>query len=338
MLALFLLFLPFIIIIIEGLLVGPLVLYFIGKLLKIDNPAFKFTACIWMNFVASLVAGFTNGINIFLSLALYVLLLGYFLKKQFGVTTKNLVIMIATMLIVTGAINYLQTFLILRAFISSTPGITTSTINGVGVLPSQEMTQQPLATQTTSNQQKSSVCNEGTYDERTSVCVCPVANPSGDNMDGIVYCSPNYGSSNDSQKKADLNTILDVIETYHLTALQYPQESACVENLSELNQYFVNNTVPSDPEGTQDFKVAQCKSGYYYLYIPDHGYTLWAKMDSARDGSINDTPDVYKDEIISRISLAIGGGGTYYMADPTNFLAQQTPIAHGVQRIKVKSE
>ena len=117
----------------------------------------------------------------------------------------------------------------------------------------------------------------------------------------------------DSARKSDLYNIYLALEAYKLKQQQYPQKSGCVDGMLELTPYY-STTVPKDPNGTQDFKVAQCSSGYYYEYVSEKEYILWAKMENHNLGNIDDTPDVWAQKLASRISLAYGGqGGNYFM-------------------------
>lgn len=97
----------------------------------------------------------------------------------------------------------------------------------------------------------------------------------------------------DADRKANLNNIIPAIEIYHSDNNKYPQNSGCLESLTELNQYFMNNTPPKDPSGPQTFGSTTCTSGYYYQIIPNKEYDLWAKMETPTRGNIDVSPDVY---------------------------------------------
>lgn len=149
----------------------------------------------------------------------------------------------------------------------------------------------------------------GEFDERTSACICPKTAPKNRGTDEAPSCWGTGGETADNQRKFDLNQFIDAVELYKLEFHNYPGVSACLENMSQLNKYFINNIPPVDPTGEKSFETAKCTSGYYYLYTPDVNYTLWAKMDNTANGNTNGNPEKYK----NGLTTAIGGsGGIYY--------------------------
>lgn len=113
-----LLFLPWILLIVLNFLILPVALYISGKLLKIDHPKFTFGACYWIVFVAGLIGGLLSSINIYLSLAVYFIYLGYMLNKQFQLGPRLLVLLISIMLAFTLLFNYAQVYIVNSLLIS----------------------------------------------------------------------------------------------------------------------------------------------------------------------------------------------------------------------------
>ena len=102
-------------------------------------------------------------------------------------------------------------------------------------------------------------------------------------------------SARDTERKVRANDIVVAIEQYNATNNKYPQQSACVDQISEIQDLFKAKKSPVDKSGSQDFKVAICQSGFYYQYFKNNqleGYAVWAKME-AEDGNTNSTPEDY---------------------------------------------
>jgi hypothetical protein len=92
--------LPWIVAALEVLIILPLILYITSKLLKIENENIKFFNCVWTVFIAGLLGGLAGDYNIWLGLALFIILLGIMTKTQFKTNLLQLIII----LIITGGV------------------------------------------------------------------------------------------------------------------------------------------------------------------------------------------------------------------------------------------
>ncbi len=193
------LLLPWIILIVINFLIQPTALYAAGKIMKINNPNFKFSTCIWINFVAALIAGLLGGINIFLSLAAYVLLLGYLMKKQFMLATNTLAIMIVIMLGISIGMNYLQQNLVLLLLTGTTNSLqsinTNQSLNGstqVAVLPPEDVCK------LLSNEQATQIVGVTLHGSKSGLDMCVYSDDAKENYLYITY----YRIHSDMQEKA----------------------------------------------------------------------------------------------------------------------------------------
>lgn len=86
--------LPWIFLALELFLILPAGLYLGGKIMKLQHEKFTFGNCIWNNFIAGLLAGFIVEANQYAALVVYILLLGFMIKKQFQATYGTIAVMV----------------------------------------------------------------------------------------------------------------------------------------------------------------------------------------------------------------------------------------------------
>lgn len=108
------LILPFIIIALELFIIYPAALYGAGKIMKITSPKFKFGTCIWINFVAGLLAGLVQGVHPILTIIVFIGLLTYMIKKQFEASTNAIVVMVLFTFITAVIVTLAKPFLLLQ--------------------------------------------------------------------------------------------------------------------------------------------------------------------------------------------------------------------------------
>lgn len=106
--------LPYIYFALEVFLILPAALYLGGKIMKLQHEKFTFGSCIWMNFIAGLLAGFVTKFNPWVALAVFVVLLGIMIKKQFQASNGTIAVMLAINAVVVVGLSYLQTTVVLR--------------------------------------------------------------------------------------------------------------------------------------------------------------------------------------------------------------------------------
>jgi len=108
------LILPFIVIALELFVIYPSALYGAGKIMKITNPKFKFTTCIWINFIAGLLAELVSGIHPILTIIVFIGLLSFMIKKQFEASTNAIIVMILFTFIAAVIVTLAKPYLILQ--------------------------------------------------------------------------------------------------------------------------------------------------------------------------------------------------------------------------------
>lgn len=86
--------LPWIFLGLELFLILPAGLYLGGKIMKIQHEKFTFGSCIWINFIAGLLAGFVVEFNQYAALGVFIILLGFIIKKQFQATYGTIAVMV----------------------------------------------------------------------------------------------------------------------------------------------------------------------------------------------------------------------------------------------------
>lgn len=118
--------------------------------------------------------------------------------------------------------------------------------------------------------------------------------------------------AHDAAKKAELDNVIVAAEQYNAANGNYPEKSMCVDQMSELSEYFKNQTAPTDDKGSQNFEGLECSGGYYYQWIPDLGYVVWAKMELVKDGNMAISPDQYKANLEQKIITEKVSEGQYY--------------------------
>lgn len=125
-------------------------------------------------------------------------------------------------------------------------------------------------------------------------------------------------------RKAAINSIVAVIETYNSDNGKYPQTSSCLESLTELNKYFYKNTPSKDPQGSQSFGSITCSSGYYYQTLPNNQYIVWSKVEDEKDGNFDLSPSDVEQQIkTGTLKLEKLLKGIYYIS-PNSFLQNST--------------
>jgi hypothetical protein len=129
-------------------------------------------------------------------------------------------------------------------------------------------------------------------------------------------------SARDVQRKVHLNDIVMALEQYNAANNTYPQKSACVDQISEIQPFFKGGSSPVDSAGPQDFKVAVCKSGYYFQYAPkgkQQGYVVWAKMEGENGNTVAAPDDYTKAEQASGVHPEQSKNGKYYVIDQSPY-------------------
>ena len=149
----------------------------------------------------------------------------------------------------------------------------------------------------------------------------------------------------DAARKANLNSIYAALEQYNATDGEYPQNSACIDQIKDLNVYFKSSKAPVDPKGQQNFGSINCEGGFYYQYIPKSSFILWAKMELANDGNMGVSPDEYLKNPVSTksgagIYFAVGDGLFYYLKSTNSAqpVVVDTQIQPKVKRIKANEQ
>lgn len=78
----------------EWFLILPASLYVGGKIMKLQHEKFTFDNCMWMNFLAVLLAGLVAKVNVYLALGVFALILGMLIRKQFQAGYRTIVVMV----------------------------------------------------------------------------------------------------------------------------------------------------------------------------------------------------------------------------------------------------
>ncbi|MBT3705054.1 hypothetical protein HOG17_04730 [Candidatus Peregrinibacteria bacterium] len=92
----------------EILILIPLAMYGIGKLLKIESPMFKFKNCVWMIFIAGLLAGFAAEVNLWVGAAVFLALMSFMVWKQFKATAVQIVVLLVAVLVISLGLEFLR--------------------------------------------------------------------------------------------------------------------------------------------------------------------------------------------------------------------------------------
>jgi hypothetical protein len=108
---------------VEVLVLIPLAMYGIGKLLKIQSPMFKFKNCVWMMFVAGLLAGFAAEVHLLLGVAVFLALMSFMVRKQFKATAVQIVVLLVAVLVISLGLEYLRAELTKMVLLDKFDGI-----------------------------------------------------------------------------------------------------------------------------------------------------------------------------------------------------------------------
>lgn len=103
----------------EFLLIFPLALYIGGKIMKVPSEKFTFIACVWINFIAGLLAGFAFEVHWILSLTVFVALLTFLIRRQFKASVSAIIVMILLSSGVAAAMTYTKPFFLNKLLDSS---------------------------------------------------------------------------------------------------------------------------------------------------------------------------------------------------------------------------
>lgn len=117
--------------------------------------------------------------------------------------------------------------------------------------------------------------------------------------------------AHDAAKKANLNTISAAVEAYNAANGDYPKTSMCVDQMDDLAEYFKNGP-PADQKGRQSFGEFNCPGGYYYQWVPNTGYVIWARMILEADGNMALSPDEYMANLAKNVVTETVLEGPYY--------------------------
>lgn len=122
-------------------------------------------------------------------------------------------------------------------------------------------------------------------------------------------------SARNAARMAKGNDITVAVEQFNLENQKYPDQSACLETMTDLVKYF--KTAPQDPSGSQKIGDHDCSSGYYYQAVPGRGYIIWSRVEGST-GNTSETPET----ILAKIdaadfdsNLKATKDGTYYIVD-----------------------
>lgn len=144
----------------------------------------------------------------------------------------------------------------------------------------------------------------------------------------------------DSAKKMALNDIIIAVEQYRAAsnAGNYPDKSACIDQMTDLAQYFKNG-LPADKQGEKSFGDIKCPGGYYYQYFPEKSsYTVWAKMESAKDGNFALTPAEFEEAAKKGQPIEQVEEGDYYIVDETGYSSRPASSQSGFFTLTTDSE
>jgi hypothetical protein len=127
-------------------------------------------------------------------------------------------------------------------------------------------------------------------------------------------------------RKADMNNIIVAIETYNAENSAYPENSMCVDQIADIQKYFMNGKSPTDPQGKQTIGTSECAGGYYYQAFPgkQSGYMIWGKLEN-NSGNTNETPQSVDEKISDNSFHQIfkeNKEGQYYVVDETSPLME----------------
>lgn len=103
----------------ELLIVFPLALYLGGKIMNVQSEKFTFVACVWINFVAGLLASFAFEVHWALSLAVFVALLAFLIYRQFKAGVVAIIVMILLSSGVAVGMTYVKPLVLNKIFGSS---------------------------------------------------------------------------------------------------------------------------------------------------------------------------------------------------------------------------
>jgi len=156
--------------------------------------------------------------------------------------------------------------------------------------------------------------------------------------------SGSESDARDAGKKADVNNLIMAIETYNNDYMGYPQKTACVDAMDELDEYLITGDRIFEDGGkvtfeTEDGSVSiTCEGGHLYQSF-GNGYVFWTTMESEKNGNmqyfVTNQGDVVKGDV-----------GKYYIypsvfADPVEMLpfeggdvapVETTGVSRGVSR------
>lgn len=108
--------LPWIYAALELFLILPAGLYLGGKIMKLQHEKFTFVSCIWINFIAGLLAGFVVEFNQWAALGAFIVLLGIMIKKQFQASYGTIAVMVLLNGAIAVGLSYLKTIIFLNIF------------------------------------------------------------------------------------------------------------------------------------------------------------------------------------------------------------------------------
>lgn len=141
-------------------------------------------------------------------------------------------------------------------------------------------------------------------------------------------------NTRDTTKKMDINSMIAAIETYNADYMEYPQKTACVDQMDELQEYLRDGDRIFEDGGeavfeTEDGSVSiTCEGGYLYQSFGDgndyvgsgigNGYVVWTTMENEENGNM-------RYFVTNQSDVAKGDGGKYFIyssvfSDPAEML------------------
>jgi hypothetical protein len=119
----------------------------------------------------------------------------------------------------------------------------------------------------------------------------------------------------DAARMGNLNNFRTSLYAYQADYGTFPEESGCFdESFGDLGEdYFPEGRVPEDPIGEQDFGDLICENGYYYQYLDNDNYALWAKMENEGNNNTNLRPKNLEKLVSEGGIPELSEGGSYYL-------------------------
>jgi len=129
----------------------------------------------------------------------------------------------------------------------------------------------------------------------------------------------------DAARLGNLSSFVAAAEAYNSEKGKYPDKSGCFKDI-KMNEYFSGGKTPKDPSGNQTFGDIVCEDGYYYQFLGQDNFVLWAKMEEKSNNNINLTPTEVEELVTdgkmpeTENKCRTSDCGTYYIVNKINML------------------